>query len=181
MVTEVIDHADHIVEVALTSLGLDVLGKCELPPITHLPLGPQVPRPNSMRTTDQRRNGSRFPPSSDSGDIVISLTRCIPVCLGERRTHAVLTACGWDTAFLPKRHPQRAGQGRQEGNKKATDGTESNRAETNSSSDLEPNPEPDGSTELPPRSTKPKVTGSNPVGRAGLPDDSPLRLPYRDR
>ena len=61
---------------------------------------------------------------------------------------------------------------RQRGNKRATDGTESSRTQTNSSPGTEPNPET-SPTELPPRSTKPKVTGSNPVGRALF------RLPMR--
>ena len=43
VVGEVIDDPDHIVEVALTSLGLDVSGKRQLPPVAHLPLGRQAP------------------------------------------------------------------------------------------------------------------------------------------
>ena len=43
VVGEVIDHPDHIVEVAPTSLGLDMPGKRQLPPVAHLPLGLEAP------------------------------------------------------------------------------------------------------------------------------------------
>ena len=44
MIGEVINGANHIVEVALSSLGLDELGKRQLPTVAYLPLGRQALR-----------------------------------------------------------------------------------------------------------------------------------------
>jgi hypothetical protein len=43
VIRKVIDDADHIVEVALTGLFLDVTGERQLSPVAHLPLGRQAP------------------------------------------------------------------------------------------------------------------------------------------
>ena len=73
MIGKVIDDADHIVEVALTGFFLDVTGERQLPPSPTCHSVVRRLMPSSMRTIDQRRNGNRFPPSSDSGDIGTSL------------------------------------------------------------------------------------------------------------